>query len=72
MKTVNAAATGAKIKQTIKNKGMKVSALAEMLSVTPQAMHKWFSGTALPSVNHLYILSGVLDCTIESLIVPLN
>ena len=34
----------------------------------PQPIYRWFKGQILPSVDHLYVLSRVLNCHMEELL----
>lgn len=35
----------------------------------PQPIYRWFKGQILPSVNHLFVLSKLLDVHMEELLV---
>ncbi len=43
--------------------------LAGLLGVSVQAVYKWTSGTSLPSLDNLVLLSSVLETPIDDLIV---
>ena len=36
---------------------------------TPQAIYKWFNGKNLPTVDNLVILTCLLHCTIDDIII---
>ena len=59
--TINLRATGERIKQLRKERGLKVSELSEFMGFTePQAVYKWQRGESLPSVDNLFALSRIL------------
>lgn len=53
-----------------KEKGLTGDKLAELLSVSPQAISKWENGKCLPETSILPLLSKALDCSIDTLLVP--
>lgn len=69
-KTLDAVKTGQKIKEAIQDSGYRVAQLQEELNFEcPQAIYRWFKGTALPSLDNLYILSKLLGVAMEDLLV---
>ena len=36
---------------------------------TPQAIYKWFRGTAMPTIDNLVILAAMLDVTLDEIVV---
>ena len=68
--TINVKATGARIQQLRKEKGIKVTELSEFMGFSePQAVYKWQRGETLPSVDNLFALSRILDTRIEDILV---
>ena len=68
--TSNVVATGARIKQLRKAKGIKVTELSEYMGFSePQAVYKWQRGETLPSVDNLFALSRILETSIEDILV---
>ena len=68
--TINVKATGARIRQLRKEKGIKVTELSEFMGFTePQAVYKWQRGETLPSVDNLFALSRILETSIEDILV---
>ncbi|MDF2801004.1 MAG: hypothetical protein K0S61_907 [Anaerocolumna sp.] len=53
-----------------KEKGLTAEKLAELLSVTPQAVSKWENGKNLPETSSLPILGQVLNCSIDTILNP--
>ena len=68
--TINVKATGARIRQLRKAKGIKVTELSEFMGFSePQAVYKWQRGETLPSVDNLFALSRILETSIEDILV---
>ena len=68
--TINVKATGARIRQLRKEKGIKVTELSEFMGFSePQAVYKWQRGETLPSVDNLFALSRILETNIEDILV---
>ena len=53
-----------------KNRGITQEALAQRLSVSPQAVSKWENGHTMPEVSILAELSKILDVTIDEILLP--
>ena len=67
---IDIAATGENILRLRKTAGLTVRDLQEMFGfATPQAIYKWQSGGALPTLEHIAALSRVLGISIEEIIV---
>ena len=64
-------ATGKRIRAIAKMKGMTVEEIAKEMGYTVQAVYKWYYGKGLPSLESAYVLSKVLDVSMESLLVPI-
>lgn len=63
--------TGMLLKSKIRQAGYSVKDIQEKLFLScPQPIYRWFNGTVLPSVNHLYVLSRLLNVHMEELLVP--
>ena len=68
--TIDVKATGARIQELRKEKGIKVTELSEFMGfLEPQAVYKWQRGETLPSVDNLFALSRILDTRIEDILV---
>ena len=62
--------TGALIKRKVEEAGYTVKELQEKLVLScPQPIYRWFKGKVLPSINHLYALSQLLNVHMEELLV---
>ena len=59
---------GKNIKNYRKNKGLTQEELAELLSITPQAVSKWESESGLPDVSMLIPLAQVLGVSTDALL----
>lgn len=59
---------GENIQAARKQKGLSQEALAERVGVSRQALGKWEKGTALPSLENLQALAGVLDVSVDALL----
>lgn len=53
-----------------KERGLTQEALAQQLHISPQAVSKWENGHTLPETALLPALSKILECTIDSLLMP--
>lgn len=63
--------TGVLLKSKIEQEGYSVKDIQNMLQLScPQPIYRWYKGTILPSVDHLYVLSRLLKVHMEDLLVP--
>lgn len=63
--------TGLLLKRKIKEAGYSVKDIQEKLMLScPQPIYRWYKGTVMPSVDHLYVLSRLLYVHMEELLVP--
>ena len=68
--TINMKATGQRILELRKARGLKVSELSEFMGFTePQAVYKWQRGESLPTVDNLFALSRILRTSMEDILV---
>ena len=68
--TINLIANGDNIKRLRKEKGISVKQLQEFFGFEqPQAIYKWQWGACLPSIDHLFALSKILQVPIEKILV---
>lgn len=64
--------TGKNIQAMCKEKGLSISNIVLALQLnSPQSVYKWFSekSSSIPSIDHLVILAGLLDCYIDDLLI---
>lgn len=62
--------TGLKLKRLISNAGYTVKDIQKYLHLScPQPIYRWYKGRILPSVNHLLMLSELLNVHMEELLV---
>lgn len=66
-------ATGARIHQLRKERGLKVTDISDFMGFTePQAVYKWQRGDCLPTLDNIYALSILFHTSIEDIIVSEN
>lgn len=62
--------SGQKMKQMIISAGYDVKAIQHYLRLScPQPVYRWFHGKVLPTVDHLFMLSKLLDVHMEDFLV---
>ena len=62
--------TGERLETMIRSAGYSVRDIQQYLCLScPQSIYRWFKGKILPSVEHLYALSELLDVHMEELLV---
>lgn len=62
--------TGILLKEIIGKAGYTVKDIQKILHLScPQPVYRWFNGSILPSVDHLYVLSRLLKVHMEDLLV---
>lgn len=67
---INMEKTGKNIETLRKNSGLTVKELQEIFGFeTPQAIYKWQRGTALPTVDHLVVLSAVFHIKMDDILI---
>ena len=67
---INTVATGQNINRLRASAGLSVRDMQMIFGfATPQAIYKWFHGTALPTIDNLVILAEILDVTMDEIIV---
>ncbi len=63
--------TGKRLEDAIRSAGFDVKTIQNYLHLScPQPIYRWFKGKVLPSIDHLYVLSGLLGVHMEELLVP--
>lgn len=63
-------ATGKRLKELAEKAGLSVRKIQYCLQLAyPQPIYRWYRGEILPSINHLYMLSLLLDVHMEDLLV---
>ena len=67
---IDMVATGRNIMKLRKAAGLSVREIQNIFGfTTPQAIHKWQHGTAMPTIDNLVVLAAVLDVTIDEILV---
>lgn len=68
--TIDPVKTGANIIRLRKAAGLSVHDLQEAFGFhSPQAIYKWQSGTALPTIDNLIILAALLKVRVDDILV---
>ena len=62
-------ATGQRLRELRKQKGMTIKAVCSALRVSPQALGKWESGKALPTLDNLYALSFLYETKMNDILI---
>ena len=63
-------ATGRHIRSLIMKAGYSVGDIQRILGLScPQPVYRWFQGRVLPSIDHLYKLSMLLEVHMENMLV---
>lgn len=70
LKRISVEKTGINIKKMIFEKGLMIKDVADLLYICEHAIYKWFWGQSLPSIDNLYKLSQILECSIDEIIKP--
>ncbi len=66
-------ATGANLERLRRSRGLSVRDVQQYFGFEqPQAIYKWQYGQSLPSVEHLYALSRLLNTPMESILVEMD
>lgn len=68
MRLIDVRATVETIFDLAKANGLTVRQLAEKLGVTNMAVYNWKSGGRIPSVDHLVMLTEILDVPLDDII----
>ena len=65
--------TGKRIRHLIENAGYNPKMIQEYLHLScVQPIYRWYKGMILPSVDHLFMLSGLLGVHMEDFLVKKN
>ena len=68
--TIDVKATGERIKEFRKKKGLTIREVSEYMGfTTDQAVCKWQRGDCLPTVDNLYALSRLYGISMEDILV---
>ena len=70
MPIINMEATGSNIKALIKEKGLTVKEIQNMLGFNnPQSIFKWLRGETMPTLDNLIILAYILGVSMDNIII---
>jgi len=68
--TIDVKRTGLNLKRICQERKLSVLELQRYLGLAcPQTIYRWFSGQAIPSLDHLFALSSLLKLPMEKLLV---
>ena len=63
-------ATGANIKQLMKDKEIKPTQLSTYMGFNDvRSIYKWMSGNSLPSLDNMFALSRILETPVEDILI---
>lgn len=68
-KVINLNATGANLRNLMKEKNVKVLDVASILLTSPQSVYSWLNGHSIPSVDNLLNLAGILNVSMEDILI---
>lgn len=69
MYRINLELTGKKLNRILTKAGISARQIQNMLSIgSVQSVYRWYRGETLPTVDHLYDLSRILNCHMEELL----
>ena len=66
---VDLEATGTRISELRKAKGLSVKDICDITGVTVQAVYHWQYGKKLPSIDNLVILASIFEVTMDEIVV---
>ena len=67
--TIDNKKTGLHLHNLLKDRGLSVKDVHSYLGLScPQGIYRWLDGRALPSIDNLYALQGLLDISVEQLL----
>ena len=67
--SIDAEATGKRIKMLMEEKGLSQADLARKLNMTPMAVSKWVRGMTVPSVDTTKALTKIFECSYQDILV---
>lgn len=68
-KEIDAVATGKRIKELRKQKGLRVVDISDHMGFfEPQAVYKWQRGECLPTLQNIFCLSQLFETTIDDIV----
>ena len=68
--TIDMIRTGKNITRLREKNGMTVKELQDIFGfATPQAIYKWQHGTALPTVDNLFVLAAVFQVRLDDILI---
>ena len=56
------------LKRLREKSGLSQEELADKINVSRQSVSKWETGEAYPKMEHIFILTDILDCNLSELV----
>lgn len=69
LRQINMRATGERIQQLRKHKGITARQITDALGISRSAYYRWVWGDSLPTVDNLVMLSDIFEVLIDDIIV---
>ena len=69
LRQVNMRATGERIQQLRKERGLTVRQVTDALGLIPQTYYKWAWGNSIPSIDSLVGLADIFGVKVDDIIV---
>lgn len=70
MISIDVPSTASNLKTLMDKNNITVRQLQRELGFNnPNSIYKWLRGEQLPSIDNLFVISSVLECTIEDIII---
>ena len=67
---INIELTGLWLQKLCQQKAITVQDIQQYLGLAyPQSIYRWFKGAALPSLDHFYLLSGLLKTELDDMVI---
>ena len=66
---IDMTATGKNLATIFHESGHTLSSVANLIAVTPQAVHSWVSGKSLPKFENIIYLAEILKFNIQEVVV---
>ena len=68
-KVIDRKATGQKIEDLMKEKGISIQEMADLMSISYQSVYGYVKGKKMPTTPNFYKISQILESDVEDLIV---
>ena len=73
MYEIDMEASGARLQKLTKEAGLSVKDIRDELGIQSlQSIYNWYNGSSLPTVDHLFAISRMIDVKIDDILVEKN